>query len=268
MRVALSTIGVSANPLVYVAATLAGIAAGVAANILADRVAGDEDPPWSARHCRKCGAALPASRLVPLVNVRATARSCATCGKPASLRGPLIPLVLAVIYPLLLAHLLTLPAPTRIAPAAIFAVDAVGCAVLAFVFAVDLEHHIVLGASVFPAIAGLIAVALLFDHKALAGMLFGAIICGGLFALLYGLGFVLYRTEALGLGDVYLALLVGVLVGWQGVMTAILVAALLASAVAILLMGLGTAGRRSFIAYGTAMAAGAVAALLFAAPLW
>lgn len=265
---ALSTISLAANPLVYLAAILAGLAAGVAANVLADRIEGDEEPPWSARRCRKCGGPLPASRLVPLLNIRASARSCTRCGKPASLRGPLITLALAVIYPLLLAHLLALPEPTRIAPVAIFAIDALGCAVLAFIFAVDLEHHLIFDIAIYPAVAGLLAVALLFDHKALASMLFGVVICGGLFALLYGLGFLLFRSEALGLGDVKLAILIGMLVGWQGIMSAILLASLLASAIAVLLMGLGVAGRRSYMPYGTAMAAGAVAALLFAAPLW
>lgn len=252
----------------YLAATLAGLAAGVTANVLADRIEGDEEPPWSARHCTKCGGPLPASRLVPLVNLRAHPRACAHCGKPASVRGPLLPLTLAVIYPLLLAHLLALPGPTRIAPAAIFAVDAVGCAVLAFIFAVDLEHRLIYDISVYPAIAGLLAVALLFDHKALASMLFGVVICGGLFALLYGLGFLLYRTEALGLGDVKLAILIGMLVGWPGILTALIITALVGAATGMLVLGLGSASSRSYIAYGTAMAAGAAAALLFAAPLW
>lgn len=265
---AFSTVGVAANPLVYVAAVLAGCAAGVAANALADRIEGDEEPPWSARHCRKCGNPLPASRLVPLANFRASARSCALCGKRMSPRGPLLTLTLAVIFPLLLAHLLTLPEPTRIAPAAIFAVDAVACAVLAFIFAVDLEHHLIFDISVYPTVIGLLAVALLFDHKALAGMLFGVVICGGLFALLYGLGFLLYRTEALGLGDVKLAVLVGMVVGWPGLLTAMIITALLGAAAGMLLLGLGSATSRSYIAYGTAMAAGAVAALLFTAPLW
>lgn len=252
----------------YLAAMLAGCVAGMAANVLADRVAGDEEPPWSARQCRKCGSPLPISRLIPLINLRASARSCASCGKPASLRGPLLALALAILYPLLLAHLLTLPQPTRIAPLTIFAVDAIGCAVLAFVFAVDLEHHLILDISIYPAIAGLLAVALLFDHKALAGMLFGVVICGGLFALLYALGFLLYRTEALGLGDVKLAILIGMLVGWPGILTALVITALVGAACAMLVLGLGTGSSRSYIAYGTAMAAGAVMALLFAAPLW
>lgn len=265
---ALSTSGVSANPLIYLAATLAGLAAGVAANALADRIKGDEEPPWSARRCRKCGTALPASRLIPLLNIRSSARSCPSCGKTASLRGPLVTLTLAVIYPLLLAHLLTLPQHTRIAPLAIFAVDALGCAVLAFVFAVDLEHHLIFDIAVYPAIVGLLAVALLFDHKALAGMLFGVVICGGLFTLLYALGFLLYRTEALGLGDVKLAILIGMLVGWPGILTALLLTALIGAGTGLLALGLGSATSRTYIAYGTAMAAGAVAALLFAAPLW
>ncbi|MGH2516342.1 MAG: prepilin peptidase [Ktedonobacterales bacterium] len=257
-------------PYWYGAAAIAGLGAGVLVNFAADRIAGDEEPPWRAGACRTCGAELPAARIVPLLNLAASRRACAACGARASLRRPLLEVMLTLLFPLLLAHLASPDSGgiVHLAPVGIFAIEAVATAVLAFIFAVDLEHHLILDISVYPTVAGLLLVALLFDHKAFAGMLFGVVICGGLFLLLYVAGYVIYHTEALGFGDVKLAVLIGLLTGWPGVTTALVIAALLGAAVSVLLLGLGSATGRTFIPYGTALAAGAVAALLFAPPLW
>lgn len=273
-REAIAAVNWTIAPYWYGVAAIAGLGAGVLVNLAADRVVGDEEPPWHAGACRSCGAALPSARLVPLRNVAASRRTCAACGTRASLRRPLIELALALLFPLLLAHLASPEAAgdtlqsVHLAPVGIFAVEAIATAVLAFIFAVDLEHHLILDISIYPTAAGLLLVALLFDHKAFAGMLFGVVICGGLFLLLYLAGYVIYRTEALGFGDVKLAVLIGLLTGWPGVTTALVIAALVGAAVSVLVLGLGSATSRTFIPYGTALAAGAVAALLFAPPLW
>jgi leader peptidase (prepilin peptidase)/N-methyltransferase len=140
--------------------------------------------------------------------------------------------------------------------------------VLAFVFAVDLEHHLILDVALYPAALLLLLVALLFDHKAFAGMLFGVVLCGGLFLLFYGLGYLLYRQEALGFGDVKLAAFIGLLVGWPAVIQTLVLAALFGAAVGVLLLGLGSATRRTYIPYGVFLAVGGVLALLLAPPFW
>ena len=254
--------------LAYVAAALAGLVASVPVNALADRVEGVDEPLWQAETCRKCGARLPRSRLIPVVSLPANRRACPKCGTPASPRRPLLGLGLAVALPLLLARSADPGRVTHLPLPAIFAIDAVACCVLAFIFAVDLEHRLILDAAVYPASAGLLLVALFFDHKAFAAMLFGVVVFGGLFLLLYGLGLLLYRTEALGLGDVKLAVLLGLLVGWPAVATAIGLAALLGFGGSLLLLGTGTTRRRTYIPYGIFMVAGAVLALLLASPYW
>jgi leader peptidase (prepilin peptidase)/N-methyltransferase len=252
----------------YLAAMLAGLGLGMAVNLLADAVEGDEEPPWRAATCAKCGVPLPASRLMPIANVWAARRRCPDCGTTASLRRPALELALAALLPLLLAHVTAPENAARLAPWAIFLIDAAGCVALAFVFAVDLEHHLILDIALYPAAAVLLAVALLFDHKAFAGMLFGVVLCGGLFLLFYVLGFLLYHQEALGFGDVTLAVLVGLLVGWPGVITALVLAALFGAAVSVLLLGMGTATRHTFIPYGVFLAGGTALTLLLVVPFW
>ncbi|MGH2503311.1 MAG: prepilin peptidase, partial [Ktedonobacterales bacterium] len=89
---------------------------------------------------------------------------------------------------------------------------------------------------------------------------------GLIFLLFYGLGWLLYRQEALGFGDVKLALLVGALVGWPGLVTALFATAIIAAILSLLLLASGSVERRAFIPFGVFMALGA-AITLFAAPL-
>jgi leader peptidase (prepilin peptidase)/N-methyltransferase len=254
--------------LLFAGVAAAGLLGGVAVNALADRVVGVDEPVWRAADCAKCRAPLPAVRYMPLVTFVGARRACATCGARASLRRPLLEVALAVIMPLLLARVLDPGRPPRIAPAAVFLIEGLGVIALAFVFAVDLEHRVILDLALLPPSVGLLLVALFFDHKAFAAMLFGVLIWGGLFALLYGLGWLIYRQEALGFGDVKLALLLGLLLGYPAAINALVFAALIAGAVSILLLGLGVATRRTFIPFGVCMVAGAVLALVQAPPYW
>jgi leader peptidase (prepilin peptidase)/N-methyltransferase len=251
----------------YAASIGAGFGAGTAVNLLAGRVQ-DEETSVRGNQCHTCGAPLPAARLVPLAGFRRANRTCTTCGKTASLRAPILSLALALVYPLLLNHILSSASASHLPILVIFAIEAVACALLAFIFAVDLEHKLILDIAVYPALMALILIAALFDHKALAAMLFGLIIYGGLFLLLYGLGFLLYRTEALGLGDVKLALLIGLMIGWPAIVQALILGGLFGAAISLLLLGMGVATRRTYIPYGIFMATGAVLALLLTPPFW
>jgi len=254
--------------LLYVAVALAGLLAGVGVNAAADAVSGDEEPPWRAADCHKCGARLPAVRLLPLVTLAGGRRACPACGARLSPRRPLLSLGVALALPLLLAHLYEMPGSGRLPLAAIFVIDAAVMCVLAFIFAVDLEHRLILDISIYVPLLALVLVAVVADRKALAAMLLGVIVCGGLFLLLYGLGFLLYHEEALGFGDVKLAVLLGVAVGWPAIMTALVLGAVAGAAVSLLLLGLGAATRRTFIPFGIFLAAGAMLALLIAPPFW
>jgi leader peptidase (prepilin peptidase)/N-methyltransferase len=254
--------------LVYLLAALGGLITGGAVNALADQIAGDEEPPLRGAECSACHKPLPARRLVPLAGWFLLERRCPACGAPVSLRRPLVDLALLLAFPLLLAHVFTPPGPAVLRPGLLFVVDALAMAVLALIFIVDLEHRLILDVVVYPTAAVLVLLALFTDHKALAAIGFGALVGGGLFLLFYGLGFLLYREEALGFGDVKLAALIGMVVGWPGVISALVLCALVGAGIILGLLGLGRVSSRAYIPFGTFLSLGAVLALLMSAPLW
>lgn len=84
-------------------------------------------------------------------------------------------------------------------------------AVLVQVIFFDLEHRLILDVITFPAV-GLALIASLFHVPWWAGIASGAAL-GGAFLLLGAAGSALLKDDALGLGDVKLGVLVGVLLG-------------------------------------------------------
>jgi leader peptidase (prepilin peptidase)/N-methyltransferase len=254
--------------LLYVGAALLGLGAGVGVNTLADRVVGDEEPPWRGADCQACRKPLPTLRLVPVAGIYLLQRRCPACGAGLSLRRPLVDACLALAFPLLLAHAAAPGAPLRLAPQLLWLVDAAVVTALALTFVVDLEHHLILDLVIYPVAAGLIGVALAFDHKALASMAVGAVLCGGLFLLFYFLGFLLYQQEALGFGDVKLAALMGLAVGWPDIIQAVVLCAVIGFAASIVLLGTGRVTTKTYIPFGTFLSLSAALALLWSAPLW
>jgi prepilin signal peptidase PulO-like enzyme (type II secretory pathway) len=263
-----STAAVVWTILAYAASLVAGFGAGIVVNIAADQVEDDESPPGSSKRCSRCGGPLPAARLVPLVGFRKSSLTCPKCGQAASLRAPALTIVLGLTFPLLLSHVAGASAFLHLPAFCVFLIEASAATLLAFIFAVDLEHKLILDIAVYPAIAALLLIAVVFDHRAFAAMLPGVIIYGGLFLFFYGLGYLLYHTEALGLGDVKLAILIGLLVGWPGIVQALVLGGLFGAAISLLLLGMGTATRRTYIPYGIFMATGALLGLLLTTPYW
>ena len=249
-----------------VGALLLGLLAGALVNTLADRVEGVDEPIWSASQCRKCLAPLPAPSLFALRELIAPGRVCGACGKRASLRRPLTQLALALLLPAALWRAWAGPSLSALPPWALFVMAAVSLTTLAFIFVVDLEHRLIFDLSIFPLALGLLLIVGIFDRGSLLPLGFAALIGGGLFLLFYGLGWLLYRQEALGFGDVKLGLLLGVLVGWPNITTALVATAISAAILSGLLLASGAAGRNSFIPFGVFMA-GAAALTLLIAPL-
>jgi leader peptidase (prepilin peptidase)/N-methyltransferase len=249
------------------AAGLVGLVAGALVNTLADRVVGVDEPVWSARQCRACLAPLPVAHGLALGEL-VHQRVCEKCGKRASLRRPLVQTILPLLFAALAAHALINPghpASARAPSLPLLALIALGMVVftsLAFVFVVDLEHRLIYDFAIWPALILILGMAALLNGPALPSLLLGGALSGGIFLLFYGLGWAIYREEALGFGDVKLAALMGVATGWPGVMTALAITVAGGFVTALLLLGLGSANRRAYIPFGVFMVIGVAIAVL------
>lgn len=115
----------------------------------------------------------------------------------------------------------------------------------------------------YPAMAALLAVAAATDphHGSLVRAVTAMAVLAGVFFLL-----VLASPAALGLGDVKLIGVLGLLLGWQGwrdVLVGTFLGFLLAACAAVFLLATRRAGRRDTVPFGPFLLLGALVALLF-----
>jgi len=127
----------------------------------------------------------------------------------------------------------------------------------------DLEHRLILDWITFPAL-GLALVVSLFHSPWWAGVATGAAF-GGALLLLGMVGSALFKEDALGLGDVKLATLIGLLLGPLGTVEAAALGFAVAGVVAIS-VAIWRRSLQGSLAFGPFLAAGALVALYGLAP--
>ena len=157
-----------------------------------------------------------------------------------------------------------------VSPFPVLLVRSVFVLVLIQVIFFDFEHHLILDRVLFPAMGAALLVAILGKPWWPGGEAFGrtwldALVVGvgmGLvFLFLLLVGGAIFKQEALGFGDVKLAVFMGLLLGWPFTFTAVFYGVVLAAVGAIVFI----ATHRSLkgtIAYGPYLATGALIVLL------
>ncbi|MGF1598224.1 MAG: prepilin peptidase [Acidimicrobiales bacterium] len=234
-----------------------GLAIGPLLGIAVDRVV--ERVALAPSHrCVHCRAELGPRSLVPIVS---WVQRCDACGEHKGRRYPAVDLVTAVTFALIG---LRFGSDWRLVPYL-----AVG-AVLVVLSAVDLETHLLPNIVVWPSIlVGLFMVLVLSgelaDGVGISTALVGAAVFGGFIGIAH-----LVNEAGMGRGDVKLAVLLGLFVGWPNDDPLIAVRLVL-YALFLALLGGGLVGivynlirrrGRAEIPFGPALAAGAVFIIL------
>lgn len=137
----------------------------------------------------------------------------------------------------------------------------------AWLLVIDARTHRLPNRIVLPTLAALLALVLLEavltgETARLAGALLGMLILGGFYAVLR-----LASRQGMGGGDVKLAAVIGLLLGWHGWQALAVGAAsafVLAALYALVLMALRRADRSTRIAFGPWMIVGAALGVAFA----
>ena len=152
---------------------------------------------------------------------------------------------------------------------AILVIRSVFVLVLVQVIFFDFEHHLILDRVIFPSMAAALLVAILGKPWWPGGEAFGrpwldaiviGVAMGTVFLLLAVIGAAIFRAEALGFGDVKLALFMGLLLGWPYTFTAVFYGVILAAVGAVVFI-VTHRSLKGTIAYGPYLAAGAVLVL-------
>ena len=240
---------------------IAGAVVGSFLNVLIYRLPRGESIILPPSHCPSCGKSLSPLDLVPILGYFLLFGKCRYCRTKISFRYPLVELLsganFALIWIFTNGNLFN------------FFFQALFLSVLIVIFFTDLEQQVIPDeVSVLGIFSGLIyhyfrGIAFPKGFNPFLSSLFGMLLG---YILLYGIGVLgklIFKKEAMGEGDLYLAALLGANLGVEGVMLSLLLAYFLAAAVAMVLLILGKIKIGQYIPFGPALAVGGVITLFF-----
>lgn len=233
---------------------LLGLAVGWVLNVLVTRLPRGGSLLAAPLHCHSCGKPLSFWDAAPLVGFLAQRGRCCYCGANLSWRFPAVEIATALLYAL---------ACLRYGLGLELAVYSLYLAILVVIFAIDWRHRLILNVVTYPTAILCLALAVVTPGSSLVSSLLGAAAYGGTFVLLYLFAVVIYRRgDALGMGDVKLAIVVGLMVGLPRAIVAMVLGILLGALAGAAALLAGRSGKEP-IPYGTSLSLAAAFAILY-----
>lgn len=243
-------------PMAIVFAFLSGLAIGSFLNVVIDRVPRGEDIVVKPSHCDYCKQRLRWYELIPLLSYLLQGGRCRRCHKRLSWQYPLIEFITGVgfvsVYLLGFTSLLDL-----VMKCAIFAAGLV-------IFMIDRKHQIIPDSMLIGILLATVVLALPLSGADRLTHVITAVSCGGFFLALW-LG---TKGRGIGFGDVKLAFVLGLLLGFPGALIACYVAFLTGAIWGVILMITHKARMKSRIAFGPFLLLGIVVSHVFGAAIW
>ncbi len=245
---------------VYILAGLVGLCVGSFLNVVIYRLPNEMSMSKPASHCPKCDYTLKWYDNIPVLSYLILGGRCRKCREPISPRYVIVEILNAVFW--LLSVLLFWDRSPAYAIAAAISLSALIC-----IFFIDLEHMLIYNRFVIIiAVAG--AVILFFDRfTRWYDHLIGAAVFGGFFLLIYYGAILILKREGLGFGDVKFAFAAGLLLGWQRMLFAMLIASISASVILLIVRRVRGDEHDREYPFGPFISVGVAAALLFGQPI-
>ena len=268
----------------YIVAAVLGAIIGSFLNVVIHRVPLEESVVFPNSRCPSCGAVIAFYDNIPVLSYVMLGARCRRCKEHISFRYPAVELLTAALFVAIAWH-------DGFSAALPFDLVFVS-ALLALVF-IDAEHMILPNVITYPGIAFALVVRVVIPYlsnsphfddlpslsqgafanmplwsASLAGGLIGALIGGGSLWLMGWTWEKLRGIEAMGLGDVKMMFMVGAYLGWRLTILTIFAGVLTGSIIGILLMAKQRQrNMQMLLPFGVFLGLGAVAALLFGAPV-
>jgi len=212
-------------------------------------------------HCPKCDAPIRWYDNIPLISFIILRAKCRNCGSPISWQYPMVELLTAILFVILMRRF------TNVVALMIYAAFTSSLIVISFI---DLKHYIIPDQISLPGIPIGLAVSFLPAHLAggqlvsgsFLDSLIGCIVGGGTLYLVARFSLIAFKKEGMGGGDIKLLAMVGAFLGWKFTLMTIIVGSVLGAAVGVTLILLRFKTRSEYIPFGPYLAIGALLSLL------
>jgi leader peptidase (prepilin peptidase)/N-methyltransferase len=244
------------------ALALLGLLVGSFLNVVIHRVPAGLSLVRPASACPACGHAVRPYDNVPVLSWLVLRGRCRDCDAPISARYPAVELATAALFALVGLQF----GAAGFAPAAL-ALVAGGVAL----FMIDLDRQR-LPFAITGVVAVLVVLALAVDVLVGSGEFrTAALVSAAAWLGVYGGVWLLTAGRGMGLGDVALAPVLGLALGWLGwgpSLVGLLGGFVVGALVGVALMLRGRAGRRTRVPHGPFMLAGAALGMFLGQPVW
>ena len=214
-------------------AILLGASVGSFVNVVVDRLPAGRSLVTPRSACEVCNRPLSLWEMVPVLSYLWLKGRCRKCSSAIPARLPMVEAVSALLFAAVYL---------RFGLGLEFAVLAAGVSLMLIVALIDLERGLILNSIIFPSLVVLLVLApfwselghsrtFLGSDTMLASLLNSLVAGAGAFLVFLGLG--LTFPAGMGGGDIKLAGVMGLLVGFPGVLIAVWIAVIIAGVVAI-----------------------------------
>ncbi len=226
-----------------------GLCIGSLLNVVIYRVPRGVSIAVGRSHCLGCCRELAWYDLIPLLSYLLLRGRCRSCREPISWCYPLVELLTAALFVIVYLH----TGLTAVLIKYLFLV-----ALLVAVSFIDLEHFLIPDSLVLAGVIFGIGIGFIVQDISFWSALLGAVSCSGFLLLV-----ALISRGGMGMGDVKLALVTGLFLGWPQGLVGLFAGACAGGLIGIILLMTGIRGRKDPIPFGPFIALGTLAALLW-----
>lgn len=239
-----------------------GTVAGSFYNVVIYRVPENKSIIMPRSACGACGTVLKPADLVPIFSYIFLRGKCRYCKASISIQYPLVEFITGALFSILYMKFL-------LTPELFFSLYIVS--VLIIVFFIDLKHMIIPNGLVITGLIGGFAIFVyrLFLTDSIIGTapwyssLLGMLIPSAFLFLVALLGTVVYKGEAMGMGDVKIYLPIGLFLGIKLGIVSLFISMIIGGIAGVILMTTGLKDRKSQIPFGPFIVLGSVISLIY-----
>ena len=243
---------------IYISLFILGTIFGSFVNVIIYRVPRDLSIIKPGSYCTACQTPLKWYHNIPVISYIILKGKCAYCNKSYSIRYPIVELLTGLAFIFLLKFYNDFW---------LFSLIAISIILFIAIIFIDYEHYIIPDKLLVPLLLFAFIYFLIDKQYSIINQFLSALTVGAILYLVRFIANVIYKKEALGLGDVKLSVVLGFLLGWSGALLSIFLGFCIASVFILILMVSKKVQRRSYIPLGPFMIFGMVAYIFWGTEL-
>ena len=254
----------------YIVFTCLGLVIGSFLNVVIDRVPLGKSVVRPASHCDSCDTRLGVLDLIPVFSYLILRGHCRHCGAPIPRRVFIVEFSTGLVFALSFWRFVAGDGTPNYP--ALF-ITAFWCCIFIIIIFIDWEHKLILNKITYPSMIlalVLLGIATLFPDAEILGhhrfvpdiTILSGLIGGGVGFFFF---FIVYLINpgGMGMGDIKLALLIGLVTGFPLVIAGLMIGILLGGVTAVVLIVFRLKKSKDVVPYGTFLAIGPIIAFFW-----